>query len=369
MIVLGLLALLSCGGASRPAAEPGMPPPVAARDAGRSNDAATEPTDSHGGTATGDRGADAGPGSGGAQDDAGAWVVPPPIEGVRDVEVRTAGEFQAAIASDTRILVQPGEINLATIWAGPDPRARDFITSDGEEEPPPGTEYVRWTNPYDGWEMEIHDVTNLHIVGVGQEKPRIVTTPRYAWVLRFVDASGITLSNLSLGHTEAGYCLGGVLSFERTEDVTVRDADLSGSGTYGVGLTEAKRVVFERATIHDCTYGIAQIQGSEEVEFRDSAFRENQEFDLIEVRSSRGVRFTGCTFKRNRAGESYSMFLLEGRSRVEVRSCTFRDNAAGRRDSGSAIDFVECDFAGNEFGIPDRPPDAPQAPAGLADRG
>jgi hypothetical protein len=329
-----------------------MPPPVAARDAGPSDDAATEPTDAYGGTTAEAGGAAANPESDEVQVDAGATVVPPPIEGVRDVEVRTAEELQAAIAPNTRILVQPGELNLATIWAGPDPRVREFITSDGEEEPPPGTEYVRWTNPYDGWEMEIHDVTNLQLVGIGEQKPRIVTTPRYAWVLRFVDASGITLSNLSLGHTESGYCLGGVLSFERTEDVTVRDADLFGSGTYGVGLVEAKRVVFERTTIHDCTYGIAQIQGSEEVEFRDSTFRENREFDLIEVRSSRGVRFTGCTFKRNRAGEDDSLFLLEGRSRVEVRNCTFRDNVAGRRDSGSAIDFVDCDFTGNDFGEP-----------------
>jgi hypothetical protein len=351
--VLGLLVLLSCGGASRPATEPGMSPPVAARDAGPSDDAAAEPTDSRGGT-TAESGGSAGNSAGDeGRADAGAPVVPPPVEGMTDIEVRTAEELQAAIAPNTRILVQSGEIDLATIWAGPDPRVRDFITSDGEEEPPPGTAYVRWTNPYDGWEMEIHDVTNLQLLGIGAEKPRIVTSPRYAWVLRFVDSSGITIENLSLGHTEAGFCLGGVLSFERTEDVTVRDADLFGSGTYGVGLTEAKRAVFERTTIRDCTYGIAQIQGSEDVEFRDSTFRENQEFDLLEVRSSRGVRFTGCTFKRNRAGEDYSLFLLEGRSRVEVRECTFRDNAAGRRDSGSAIDYVGCDFSGNDFGRPD----------------
>jgi hypothetical protein len=44
------------------------------------------------------------------------------------------------------------------------------------------------------------------------------------------------------------------------------------------------------------------------------------------------------------------LFLLEGRSQVEVRNCDFRDNVAGRRDRGRGIEFTDCQFTGNQFG-------------------
>jgi hypothetical protein len=328
------------GGATRDAGPPPDPPP----DRPAADAAEPEPS------------GDAGPAP-------SAVPLPPLPEGMREVEVHSAAELMQAITPDTRVVLAPGEYDLTRIWYD-GPGGAGYEEPREDDAPPPGTEWVRWTNPYDGWELEIHDVQNLQLVAATAPRPRIVVRPRYAWVLKFEDCSGITLAGLSLGHTEAGYCLGGVLGFEGTTDVALADVDLFGSGTYGIGVTGGRNVRVERTTIRECSYGILQLAETRDVEFRDCVFQDNQEFDLVEVTASRGVLFAGCAFERNRTrDEEYSIFALQ-RSRVEVRECTFRDNRVGRRSAGQQIEFEGCVFEDNEF-LEERPPARPSR-AGLA---
>jgi polygalacturonase len=105
--------------------------------------------------------------------------------------------------------------------------------------------------------------SNLNNVEFRAEKARLLTKPRYAWVINFVDGEKIAIENVVLGHTEEGYCRGGVLRFENCKDVLVADTDLFGSGTYGLELVNCINVHFDNCTIRNvhtasCEFEIAQ---------------------------------------------------------------------------------------------------------------
>ena len=71
------------------------------------------------------------------------------------------------------------------------------------------------------------------------DKPgiEIVSTPRYAAVMRFESCRNLRFEGFTAGHTDgAGTCTGAVLNFANCTDVEVDRCDLYGCGTYGVEL-------------------------------------------------------------------------------------------------------------------------------------
>jgi hypothetical protein len=259
--------------------------------------------------------------------------------------VRSAAELVAAVAPGARIVLAADEIDLSALW----PEVTIPLWDDTQDGPPPpaGTDYVRWTNPYDGWQLEIHDVAGLELVGHGSPPPRLVTNPRGSFVLKFVKVEGLTLENLTVGHTTPGYCRGGVLAFDDVQGLTVRDVELFGSGTYGLELERVREATFERIAIHDCTYGIAVVRRSKRLTFRDSTFRNNEEFELIEVEGTREVRFERCTFEGNRTRGDYPFFDVTD-SDVELVESNFKDNAVQVFRRGT-VRIISSTFENNPF--------------------
>lgn len=259
--------------------------------------------------------------------------------------VRTAAEFVAAVAAGARVVVVADEIDLSDLW--PDVSIPLRYDARGGPPPPAGNDHVRWTNPYDGWQMEIHDVQGIEIIGHGSPPPRLVTNPRGSFVIKFVEAETVAIENLSLGHTTPGFCRGGVLAFENVKDLRVRDADLFGSGTYGLEMDRVRGAVFERIAVHDCTYGIAVIRNSKDVVFLDSTFRHNEEFELVQVERTRGVRFERCAFEENRTHGDYPFFAVTA-SEVELVEAVFRNNAVEVFRRGE-VKITSGTFEGNPF--------------------
>ena len=328
-LLLSLAAALACGPAATGPAEPvtgGGRAPTPLRGSGDAGTtaAADDPTATDGvGTTAAGRGEYLGPGT----------------------VVRSAAEFVAAVAPGARIVVAVDEIDLSDLWPGVTIPLWDD-TRDGPP-PPAGTDFVRWTNPYDGWQLEVHDVDQLAIVGHGSPPPRLVTNPRGSFVLKFVEAEGITLEHLTFGHTTPGYCRGGVLAFEAVRGLEVRDSELFGSGTYGLELVGVREATFERIAVHDCTYGIAVIRNGKGVTFRDSTFRDNEEFELIEVERTPGVLFERCLFEGNRTRGDYPFFEVTA-SEVELVDSTFRNNAVEVFRRGR-VTITSATFENNPF--------------------
>lgn len=227
----------------------------------------------------------------------------------RTITVNSAAQLIAAIGSNRTIRVVPGRYELDRV-------------------PHTNSAHVRWTKVFDGWQLVIANVSNLTITGTAANKPRLLVHPRYAWVLEFDNARNVKLRHLVLGHVRAGYCVGGVVAFKRSRNVHISNSELFGSGTIGVGLTNVRGFDMTGSLIHDCTYGILSIKNSSRVRFARSTFRNNREFDLIEIRGSRNVRFDHCTMSQNHTnrGGGYALFKLDKKSSIIIRGGQFRRN-------------------------------------------
>lgn len=247
----------------------------------------------------------------------------------RVIEVSNLAELIQAIGPDRVIKIAAGTYDLSQGY-----KMRN--------------KYVSWVNEYDGPCPVIKSVSNLAFIGEGNVT--IVIKPAYGWVFSFETCSAIRISGLTVGHTVPGYCLGGVLRFKNCDDVEIRSCDLYGSGTYGIGLERTSRFVMENSVIHDCTYGLATIEGSSDVSFSDTAFRDTGEYELVEIRASDGVTWTDCAFENNRGS---SLFSADDESRrISLVRCSFTGNNVDTFcDNDGAIEIEDPRYSKNSFAI------------------
>lgn len=134
----------------------------------------------------------------------------------------------------------------------------------------------------------------------GGKDCEILVSPRYSYIFRFVDCEEIILDNLTLGHTQGGYCEGGVLGLESCTYVDIYRCDLYGCGTYGIDATDCTSIYMAASIIRDCSYGIMVLRGVREFNAENCDFYRNREFDLISANGScTGIMFYNCRFSKN----------------------------------------------------------------------
>lgn len=177
------------------------------------------------------------------------------------VTVTTADEFLAAIGSDTEIIVEAERIDLST--------AAGYGSA--------STEYYRWDDPFDGPELVITGVSNLTIRGAGEDRTATVISavPRYADVLTFENCSNIHVKGITAGHTEEpGYCLGGVLFFQNSQNILVENCGLFGCGTVGVNAYSSKDIQIVNNEIYECSVGGVEFTNCDMVNVDGNTFRD-----------------------------------------------------------------------------------------------
>lgn len=176
------------------------------------------------------------------------------------VTVTSADEFLAAIVSDTEILVATELIDWST--------ATGYGEASGA--------YWYWTDPFDGPELTIRNVSNLTIRGAGEDRTNTISAvPRYAYVLNFENCADIRLENLTIGHTkEPGSCRGGVVSFWNSQDITVEDCGLYGCGTWGVYGESSKNIQIVNNEIYECSVGGVTLTNCDDVNIDGNTFRD-----------------------------------------------------------------------------------------------
>jgi hypothetical protein len=229
------------------------------------------------------------------------------------VTVSTVAHLLHAIRSNRTIRMMPGTYHLDSV--------------EGQQ-----SDHVRWEKVHDGQQLVIDGVENLTLVAATAQRPKILAKPRYAFVLRFVNVKNVTLDKLVLGHTPEGGCTGGVVELDNAQSVQISDSDLFGSGTVGLSLKNVNQFRFERSSVRECTYGIATFDNATDVLFSDSKFIENEQFDLVELHDSPGVRFQRCEFEKNRttSGTGYVFFKIDAKSSVVLDQSIFEDNEFDR---------------------------------------
>lgn len=267
------------------------------------------------------------------------------------IKVSTVDEFLAAIGPNTIIELAEGTYDLST--------AKDYAASAGK--------YYSWNDIYDeGGELEIHYADNLRIRGEGAGKTIIAAVPRYANVIRFSNCDGISISELTAGHTqEPGYCAGGVLLFDYCNDVAVDKCGLYGCGTVGVTASNSSDIKVSSSEIYECSSGAVESYSSRNVRVEDCDVYScgtkaggQSAFCMFYASGSDGFAVYDSRIFNNRTqmlfysfGSKNAMFLSNTVKNNDISSvgfacyqygatvdgCSFMDNTIGSSWSGSGV--------------------------------
>lgn len=233
----------------------------------------------------------------------------------KEIKVKNAKELIDALGSNRTVIIKDGvTLNLSDVLGDMKlfRRIGYLWTDDYYPERETAQETKVSCERFDGRQFELVGVSNLTIRG--GKNSRIVVNPRYAYVLSFYRCHNIRLERLTLGHTEEGYCEGGVINAVNSDNVSIANCDLYGCGTYGLETEGCNKVTMDRSIIRDCSYGIMQLASTHDCSFTDCDFVRCREFDLIGIGSScSNIRFKRCRFAQNQG----LLFNLGGPIRVE----------------------------------------------------
>ncbi|WP_407579252.1 TIR domain-containing protein [Citrobacter koseri] len=235
------------------------------------------------------------------------------------------------IGSDKKIFLKQGVYNISKGLA---------INND----------YISWKEEYDGKYPILRNIKNLSINA--ELGTYILIEPRYAFVFEFLGCENINLSNLTLGHTESGYCVGGVLRFDTTTDIELSDCVLFGCGTIGIDLNNVERFNMTKSVIKECTYSIMHIRHSNSIKFTESTFKDTQEFDLIEIENSNSIEICNSIISSNATGEFLPhLFRVIGNCHnLKVIGTEIKNNETKYLiNDRTLIEFIDCKFKNNEF--------------------
>lgn len=214
------------------------------------------------------------------------------------VYASTVDEFLAAIAPGANIILKDGDYNLTRASNYPQKTWEELAEGRSVQ----GSDYYYWIPCYDGYSLSITGVNDLTIQAEDGANVQIMTAPRYADVLHFERCQGISLSNLTVGHTiEKGSCTGGVLDFESTDNVVVDGCSLYGCGTWGVYARDCQQMQVIGSKIYDCSEGAVQLGMCRDVQVDRCEIYECEGYGgLLEVWQSEQVAFTNSHIYNNK---------------------------------------------------------------------
>ena len=253
-----------------------------------------------------------------------------------EVTVSTAEELVAALGSNKKILLEEGVYNLTTVNPS-------YINNPS----------VSYAESYDGPELVLKGVHNLTIQGIGDTHSEIIIQPRYAWVMSFQNSSNISIINIKAGHTQDGYCSGGVFSFENSSGIRIEDTLMYGCGTIGLNLMRVSDMRVINSSIYECTYGIMNVNYSSDIIFTDCIFRDNKGFTMVQVGQTSGFTIASCSFLRNKNDSSFypdPMFSISHCESVVITDNLFTENVAEKLIAQENVKFDSSNtFKNNSF--------------------
>lgn len=169
---------------------------------------------------------------------------------VTTVTVKTPDELIAAIASNTEIVLEPGT----------------YILSEAANYGEPVSEFLSWTERYDGYELTLTGVENLTIRGGGLHVTTIETDPRYANVLGMKHCRNVVLEDFTAGHTRyRGECGGGVMDLQGCQEITMNRLGLFGCGVVGLMADSCAGVTLTDSDIYECSSSAAGLYNCRDV--------------------------------------------------------------------------------------------------------
>ena len=253
---------------------------------------------------------------------------------VKEYTVTKESELLSALGSNRIINIKDGTtLNLSKVL-----EVQDYFVAfnllwrdDYYAERQNTDEHIVSCSRFDGRQLDLIGFHNLTIRG--GRNCSIIVEPRYANVLNFYNCKNISIENLTIGHTEEGYCEGGVIYCEDSEAIGIKNCDLYGCGTYGLETHNTHGVVMEKTIIRDCSYGIMELHSSQYCSFLDCDFMRCREFSLVTIDGGcHNTRFVNCRFAQNNGP------LFDLGSTINVESCEIH------HPKGLALGNVDSEF-------------------------
>lgn len=258
-----------------------------------------------------------------------------------EIVVTTAEAFVEAIAPDTTIVVNASYLNLteyiAEIWE----QDRESWNADHE--------YVQVEECFDGAQLVIQNTDGLVITGATEQyaDSEIVVEPRYADCLKFVNCNNLTLSYMTIGHTDQGDCEGDVLTFLSCQEIYLDTMDLYGCGVYAISALEGSgEFTIDDSVLRDCSSGAFEISGAEGgFYFTGCTLTGSLGIPYFEEGENAWLEFYGCTF-----GQKESEGLLFSDAIYADEDCVWSEDIENYPEFGydEEEDYYDEDFE-NEY--------------------
>lgn len=258
-----------------------------------------------------------------------------------NVVVTTADEFLSAIAPNTEIKLGAEKIDLT--------QASDY----GKEK---DDGWYTWESVYDGYELVIENCSGLTLKGAGMGSTELVSSPRYSSVIHFRSCSSITVSNMTLGHSEGpGDCFGPVLYLDNCSDALIDGCDMYGCGTEAVYADSSKNIRINGSNLRNCSNGALEVYNCEGVTAANCSIYENGieseygAYSVVSIINTKKVLMYNCTVERNRT----SIFLNNNLSSDvyilgnNINTNEFSD--AVFNCSGPSVHVSDCSFSKNIY--------------------
>ncbi len=214
-----------------------------------------------------------------------------------------------------------------------------------------GTECVNtYAVSEDGKQLMLGFQDDICIRGAKDKKTEIVTGWRYADVLFFSNCTDIRLEYLTFGHAvEEGYCEGAVLGFASCSNVTMKNVDLYGCGTYGIEAMNCSDITVWDSRIHNCTYGILDLYNCFGIHFDNTQFDRCKDLTMLDIFYS-SVTFQDCAFENNKGNRFLS---ASGNSSLLFENCSFdkwetKCLASEAAEVQGVLLGNDCHFDGNQ---------------------
>lgn len=263
-------------------------------------------------------------------------------KGKKTIYVSNEVEFFKALGSDREIVIKPDHYFFLSPDLEDDESCADLgITWVGDAmDLAPSARGVYSEEVYDGRQLTLKGFRNLTIRG--ERNVEIVVRPRYAFVFNFVDCQNVKIENLTLGHTDEGNCMGGVVGMTRCKGVTINHSDLYGCGTYGIEANDCSNVRMERSIIRDCSYGIMVIHNCNGVQFNYCDFHNNKDGVSINDQSQ-NILFSNCRATQNNG------YLLAGcGADIRMENCEIHHISQEMFTDGEMAELID-DLGGNSW--------------------
>ncbi|MBQ7567734.1 right-handed parallel beta-helix repeat-containing protein [bacterium] len=241
---------------------------------------------------------------------------------VKQVEVSNVIELLSAIDNNTEIILKPGTYNFSQYFNSEAKKGLDW----NAEHP-----HIMW----ESGELTVVNVSGLTLRAKDGDnsKTRLVTEDAYSNVIQFKHCVNVTMVGMTMGHeVEPGVCSGSVVAFDNCENVCLKAMDLYGCGAYGISGYGIKGLTAISCRIHDCSYG------------------------MLEINSSSGLRFSKCEFTRCK---QYTLLSLSSGDAL-FKECRFIGNKGDffNKDGSASITFEKCEFGFDEQQFIDEHPQA-----------